>query len=115
MFSFFLENNLNTQKQSGFKLADSCINQLLPITQKFYKSFDDGFEERSGLLDISKVFDKVWNQGIIFKLRQNGISGDLLNIVSDFLSDRKQRVVLNGETSFWAIITAGVPQGVPLS
>ena len=59
MFSFLLENNLNTQKQSGFKLAGSCINQLLPITQKFYKSFDDGFEERSGLLDISKVFDKV--------------------------------------------------------
>ena len=47
----------------------------------------------------------------IFKLRQNGISGDLLNILSDFLSNRKQRVVLNGQTSSWAIITAGVPQG----
>ena len=47
----------------------------------------------------------------IFELRQNGISGDLLNILSDFLSNRKQRVVLNGQTSSWAIITAGVPQG----
>ena len=61
-------------------------------------------------LDISKAFDKVWNQGIFFKLRQNGISCDLLNIFSDFLSNRKQSVVLNGQTSSWAIITAGVSQ-----
>ena len=104
-FSFFLENNLITQKQSGFKPGHSFINRFLSITHEVYKSFDDGFEVRSVFLDISKAFDKVWHQGIIFKLRQNGILGDLLNILSDFLSNRKQRVVLNGQTSSWAIIT----------
>ena len=47
MFSFFLENNLITQKQFSFKPVDSCINQLLSITHKIYKSFDDGCEVRS--------------------------------------------------------------------
>ena len=107
MFRFFQENNLITQKQSGFKPGDSCINHLSSITQEIYNSFDDGFEVRSVFLDISKAFHKVWHQGIIFRLRQNGISGDLL---SDFLSNRKQRVVLNDQTFSWSIITTGVPQ-----
>ena len=107
---FFLENNLITQKQSGFKPGHSFINRFLSITHEIYKSFDDGFEVRSVFLDISKAFDKVWHQGIIFKLRQNGISGDLFNILSNLLSNRKQRIVLNGETSSWAISTAAAPQ-----
>ena len=48
---------------------------------------------------------------IVFEPRQNDILGDLLNILSDFLSNRKQLVVLNGQTSSWAIISAGFPQG----
>ena len=44
-------------------------------------------------------FDKVWHEGLIFKLEQNGISGKLLPLIKDFLSDRKQRVVLNGQCS----------------
>ena len=49
--------------------------------------------------------------GLIFKLHQNGICGNIINILEDFLSDRKQRVVLNGQCSSWADIRAGVPQG----
>ena len=45
------------------------------------------------------------------KLKQNGISGNLLNLLSNFLRNRKQRVVLNGKTSSWADVNAGVPQG----
>ena len=44
------------------------------------------------LLDITKAFDKFWHEGIIFKLQQNGISDDILNILSDFLRDRKSYV-----------------------
>ena len=76
MFRFFLGNKLITPHQSGFKPGDSCINQLLSITHEIYKSFDDGLEVRSVFLDISKAFDKVWHNGVIFKLEQNGISGD---------------------------------------
>ena len=52
-------------------------------------------------LDISKAFDKVWHDGLIFKLRQNGMCGEMINILQDFLNDRKERVVL----------MTGVPQG----
>ena len=84
MFSFFLTNNLLAAKQSGFKPEDSCINQLLSITHEIYSSFDGGFEVRSVFLDISKAFDKVWHEGITFKLQQNSILDDLLKVLSDF-------------------------------
>ena len=61
--------------------------------------------------DISKAFHKVWHQGLLYKLKQNGISGNLLETLTDFLKDRNQRVVLNGQNSLWANIEAGVPQG----
>ena len=66
---------------------------------------------RGVFLDISKAFDKVWFKGLIYKLKQNGISGKLLSLIIDFLSNRKQRVVLNGKYSSWTNIEAGVPQG----
>ena len=62
-------------------------------------------------LDISKAFDKVWHDGLIYKLKHNGVNGDLLRLIESFLSDRYQRVVLNGQTSNWNKIKAGVPQG----
>ena len=73
MFGFFLDKGLISANQSGFKPGDSCINQLLSITHNIYKSFDDGYEVRGVFLDISKAFDKVWHDGLIFKLQENGI------------------------------------------
>ena len=68
MFKFFIENDLILPNQSGFKPGDSCINQLLSITHDIYKSFDCRYEVRGVFLDISREFDKVWHDGIIFKL-----------------------------------------------
>ena len=99
MFLLFIKNGLILQNQSGFKTGDSCVNQLLSLTHEIYKSFDDGLDVRSVFLDISKALDKVWHEDIIFKLKQNGISGELLNLLCDFLRNRKQRVVLNGHVS----------------
>ena len=48
---------------------------------------------------------------MIYKLQQNGISGELFNILTDFLNSRKQRVVLNGQSSNWVDVKAVVPQG----
>ena len=59
----------------------------------------EGLDVRSVFLDTSKACDKVWHDGIIFKLTQNGIVGNLLNLLRDFLNERKQRVVLNGQFS----------------
>ena len=69
-----------------------------------------GLEVRGILLDLSKAFDKVWHDGLIFKLYQNGICGEIINIIEDLLSDRKKRVALNGERLSWADIRAGVQQ-----
>ena len=115
MFRFLIEDNLILSNQSDFKPGDSCINQLLSITHEIYKSFDDGIEVRGVFLDILKTLDKVWHNGIIFKLKQNGISGKLLSVSSDFLKDKKQRVTLNGKVSSWTGVNAGVPQGSILS
>ena len=62
------------------------------------------------LLDISKAFDKAWH-GVTFKLHQNGTSVDIINVLQDFLHNRKQRVVLNGHCLSWADVSAGVLKG----
>ena len=61
-------------------------------------------------VDISKAFNKIWHKELIYKLQQNGISGELLNILIDYLNSKKQKVVLNGQSSNWVDIKAGVPQ-----
>ena len=62
-------------------------------------------------LDVSKAFDRVWHKGLIFKLKQNGIDGDLLEWISDYLSGRKQKVVIRNTSSSLMKVEAGVPQG----
>ena len=99
LFDFLNQNDLISPAQSGFKPDDSCINQLLSITHEIYQPMDEGYEIRGAFFDISKAFDKIWHKGLVFKLKQNGISGNLLNIFEDFLRNRKQRVALNGQTS----------------
>ena len=111
MFEFFIQNNLITPNQSGFKTGDSCINQRISVTHEIYKSFDDGYEVRSVFLDILKAFDKVWHQGLHCKLRQNPTSVELLSTLTDFLDSRTQKVILKGQYSSWTKVQAGVPQG----
>ena len=68
-------------------------------------------EVRSVLLDIPKAFHKVWHEGLIFKLNQVGVNGNIVGIISDFLSDRFQRTIINGKSSEWGPTKDGVPQG----
>ena len=99
--------------QSGFRPKDSCVYQLIEITHNIFSSFDCNptLETRAVFLDISKAFDKVWHRGLIHKLDSIGISGNLLNLMESFLNERYQRVLINGQSSEWASIKAGVPQG----
>ena len=59
---------------------------------------------------MSKAFDKVLHNRLIFILRQNGNCGEMINFLEGFLSERKPRIVLNGQYSSWADIHACVPQ-----
>ena len=111
MLKYFLDNNLISPKQSGIRPGDSCINQLLSINHDIFTSFDNGLEVRGVFLDIFKAFDKVWHDGLIYKLKQNGIKDKLLCLLINFLKNRQQRVVLNGQFLSWTKVNAGVPQG----
>ena len=99
MFEIFIENNLISKNQPGVRPGDSCINQFLSITHEIWWSFDDNLEVRTVFPNISEAFDKVWHKGLILKLKQNAISDKILNIITNFLSFRKQRVDLNGQAS----------------
>ena len=113
LYKHLSDNQILTPNQSGFRPGDSTINQLLYITHRIYAAFEE-FPSReicAVFLDISKAFDKVWHEGLIFKLKTYGVSGPLLALIKSYLMNRKQRVVLNGKCSEWSEITAGVPQG----
>ena len=94
MFEFFIQNKLITPNQSRFKTGDSYINQIIFITHKIYKLFDDGCEVQGVFLDISKAFDKVWQQGLHYKLRQNCISGELSNTLTDFFIKKIREILI---------------------
>ena len=113
LYSHLVSNDLLNPNQSGFRPGDSTVNQLLSITHTIFKAFDCNppLDVRSVYLDISKAFDRVWHDGLIYKLKRCGVSGQLLFLIKNFLKDRKQRTVLNGQSSSWGDISAGVPQG----
>ena len=113
LYSYLITNKFITTNQSGFRPGDSTTNQLLYLVDEIHRTFDnpESFEVRAVFLDISKAFDKVWHDGLIFKLRQNGISGSLLKLFQNYLSNRKQCVVLNDSHSYHSGIESGVPQG----
>ena len=113
LYNYLISNKLITKNQSGFTPGDSGTNQLISLVHDIHKAFDDNscLEVRAVFLDMSKAFDKVWHEGLIHKLKQNGIDGKILALLTNYLSNRRQRVVLNGEMSDWAPILSGVPQG----
>ena len=113
IYDHLCKNDLISLHQSGIRPRESTINQILLITHNIYKAFDESpsRETRAIFLDLSKASDTVWHEGLIHKLKANGLSGNILKILQDYLIDRRQRVLLNGKSSNWDIISAGVPQG----
>lgn len=111
LYNYLCLNNLLNSKNSGFRHGDSTINQLVSISDKLYRALDNRQEARMVFLDASKAFDKVWHKGLLFKLKQLGLQGTVIDWLSSYLDKRRQRVVINGAHSSWAFLEAGVPQG----
>ena len=86
IFEYLEKNSLLCPNQSGFRPFDLCENQLLSTVHDIYANFDQdpALEMRANFLDISKAFDKVWHEGLIFKLERIGISGNLLSLLKCF-------------------------------
>ena len=110
VFNYLKVTNFFTPSQSGFLPGDSTVNQVVFLYNKICKALDEGLEIRVIFFDISKAFDKVWHEGLLYKLSKAGIGGKLLSWFSNYLSNRYQRVVLPGAVSDFSSINAGVPQ-----
>jgi hypothetical protein len=108
--SFLLKNILITKFLSGFRPGDSTVNQLISISNDFGKAIDDGKEIRIIFCDISKAFDHVCHKGLLYKLKSSGIDDTVLKWFESYLSNTRQQVVINGETSDTKYIHAEVPQ-----
>ena len=97
----------------GIVIRIRRVNQLISITHDIYKNVDNcpSLETRGVFLDMSKACDKVWHKGLIFKPQSYGVESLCLELLKNYLNDRCQRVLLNGTTSEWKQVYAGVPQG----
>ena len=109
--NYLHENNIIFRNQAGFLPGHSTVYQLIDIYNQICKSFDDREATCLVFCDISKAFDRVWHKGLIFKLKQYGFSGNLLNWYSNYLQNRKQKVFVGTTFSDEKCLTAGVPQG----
>ena len=101
VYNFFKDNFVISLFQSGFLPGRSTVTQLLEVYHQLCKAVENGKEVCIIFLDISKAFDRVWHKGQIFKLKQAGIGGKLLEWFVDYLHARFQRVVINGQSSNW--------------
>ena len=104
-------NSFFPNLQFGFRKGLGACDALLTISNVVQKALDSGHEVRMVGLDFSAAFDRVNHEALIFKLRQLGIGGSFLNILIEFLSNRKQRVVVDGHCGEWSNVVSGVPQG----
>ena len=99
VFNYMKDNDILSSHQSGFQSGDSTVNQLAYLYHVFSQALDEKKDVRIVFCDISKAFDRVWHDGLIFKLEKIGIGGDLLNFFEHYLSNRTQSVITDGQIS----------------
>jgi len=113
-------NNLITKFQSGFRANKCTIDNVFYFKQKCLEAFSlkrqNQVNKMCGIVfDIEKAFDKVWHQGLLYKMHQLKIPKTIAKWIMNFLSNRAFIVKVNGKESKQHPIKAGVPQGTILS
>ena len=111
MVEFLVKHKLINTSQHGFLKARLCLTNLLCFLEEITKWVDDGSPVDVVYLDFQKVFDKVPQQRLILKLKAHGIGNDVINWIEEWLTHRRQRVIIDGEISNWKSVLSGVPQG----
>ena len=110
--SGYLEsNNILPPQQFAYRKGLGTCDALLSITDKLQRALDIGGEARVVQIDFSAAFDRVNHAGLLYKLRSVGVGGPVLSIIEEFLTDRTQRVCVDGCFSRSADVVSGVPQG----
>ncbi len=108
------ESVLISDNQHGFRKKRSCMTQLLNHVEQIYQSLNDDHEVDVIYLDFAKAFDKVDHAILLAKLEKYGIQGNCLRWIKEFLLNRKQTVVVEGQKSSFQRVISGVPQGTVL-
>ena len=103
-------NQLFTNDQHGFRKGRSCITQLIEVMEDWTEHLDNHNSVDAIYLDFQTAFDTVPHHRLITKLKAYGISGNILEWIKNFLSECKQKVMLNGSNSKWTDVTSGIPQ-----
>ncbi|CAH2037194.1 unnamed protein product, partial [Iphiclides podalirius] len=98
-------------EQFGFRAKHSCTHQVHRITEHILTKRQRGLNTGALFLDVAKAFDKVWHNGLVYKLYGYGVSDRLVCIIRDFLSNRTFRYRVEGVCSTTHPVRAGVPQG----
>lgn len=111
LFGHLLDNDIITHKQAAYLKGYSTYSQLLYLIHTIRQAWGQKSIYQAVFLDISAAFDKVWHNGLIAKLTQAGVSGQFLSVLESYLSNRKQKVMIDGTPSDELPINAGVPQG----
>jgi len=104
-----------TTNQHGFRQGRSCETQLLLTIHDLAKNLDNNLQTVVIFLDFAKAFDKVDHSCLLHKLDHYGIRGDLLFWLENFLTQRTQRVIVEGHYNSTTNVTSGVPQGSVLA
>jgi Reverse transcriptase (RNA-dependent DNA polymerase) len=97
------ENKLFSNKQHGFTRGRSCLTNLLEKFEEFIKAVDEGYGTDMIYLDFHKAFDTVSHKGLLNKVRQSGITGNLLKWIEDFPVNRRTRVRVNAHDAFFLL------------
>ena len=109
LMDHFIEKGLITNAQYGFRSGRSLNLQLLQIIDDFTRAMDRHENVDVIYLEFKKAFDLVPHKRLIGVLRQYGVTGRPLNWITDFLSGRQQRVVINDSRSSWQPVKSGIP------
>ena len=104
-------NKILSDRQHGFREGRSCLSNLLEAIEKWTEILDEDDGIDVAYLDFRKAFDLVSHKHLLYKMSKYGINGQVLNWVTAFLNNRKQRVVIRGTASEPLHVTSGVPQG----
>jgi hypothetical protein len=111
LYDHFIKNNLFYESQYGFRNSHSTELATLEVLNRIVSQMDKGEIPINIYLDLSKAFDTLDHEILLFKLQYYGVKDESLLLLRNYLSDRKQYVDFNEKQSDLRAISTGVPQG----